>query len=85
MVEIEEKNNIIVYKEQGLSNREVAVLTGFNRRTVSKYWNEYRQKLTALTELGADTREIAESLLSKPKYDSLGRVQRKYTAKNLKR
>ena len=46
---------------------------------MSKYWNEYRQKLAQLTVAGADTRAISESLLSKPEYDSSGRTRRKYT------
>jgi len=79
MVGIVEKKDVIVYKEQGLSNREVSRRTGLDRGTVSKYWREYRQKLSQLTEPGADTREIAERLLCKPEYDSSRRTRRKYT------
>jgi DNA invertase Pin-like site-specific DNA recombinase len=74
-----EKKDIIMLKEQGLSNREVARRTGADRETVSKYWNEYRDKLRQLAEPGADVKAIAESLLSKPDYNAGNRGRRKYT------
>jgi DNA-binding CsgD family transcriptional regulator len=40
MLEFMEKKDIIMLKEQGLSNREVSRRTGHDRKTVSKYWNE---------------------------------------------
>jgi hypothetical protein len=46
---------------------------------VSKYWNEYCQKLRGLEQSGADTKAIQDELLSKPKYSSKGRGRRKYT------
>jgi transposase len=74
-----EKKNIIMLKEHGLSNREVSKRTGHDRKTVSKYWEEYRQKLQKLEEPGADVKEIQESLLVKPKYNATTRGRRKYT------
>jgi transposase len=79
MVQTMEKKDIIMFKEQGLSNREVARRSGFDRETVSKYWNEYRLKLRQLEEPGADVKAIAESLLSKPEYNTASRGRRKYT------
>ena len=76
MVKFMEKKTIIMLKEQGLSTREVSRRTGHDRETVSKYWNRYRQQLD---KLGADVTALQESLLVAPKYDSAGRVRRKYT------
>jgi transposase len=80
-----DKKNIIMLKEQGLSNREVARRTGHNRKTVSKYWEEYRHQLGQLDEPGADVKAIQESLLAQPKYNAAGRGRRKYTEEMDKR
>ena len=79
MLEFMDKKSIIMLKEQGLSNREISRQTGNDRKTVSKYWNEYQRKLNQLEKPGADTKTIQESLLSKPKYDAESRNRRKYT------
>ena len=79
MVSIMGKKDIIMLKEQGLSNREVARRSGADRETVSKYWNEYRRKLRELEEPGADVKAIAESLLAKPEYNTSNRGRHKYT------
>ena len=79
MVDYMEKKKIIDLKEEGLSNREVARRTGWDRKTVSRYWNEYRQKLQQLDKPGTDTREIQDSLLDTPKYNASNRGRRKYT------
>ena len=74
-----DKKEIIMLKEQGLSNREVARRSGRDRETVSKYWNEYRQQLQRLDDPEADVRLIQESLLIAPKYNAENRKRRKYT------
>jgi hypothetical protein len=74
-----DKKDIIMLKEQGLSNREVSRRTGHDRKTVSKYWNEYRGQLARLEEPGADVKAIQESLLAEPKYKAASRGRRKYT------
>jgi transposase len=79
MVQFMEKKNIIMLKEQGLSNREVSRQTGQDRKTVSKYWEEYRRKLERLEEPGADVRAIQESLFAEPRYKAASRRRRKYT------
>ena len=85
MVKFMDKKKIIMLKEQGLSNREVARQTGHDRDTVSKYWNEYRDQLDRLDEPGADVRAIQESLLAQPKYNGRNRKRHKYTEKVDKR
>jgi len=79
MVQFMDKKNIIMLKESGLSNREVSRRTGHDRKTVSKYWNEYHQQLNRLDEPDADVKTIQENLLSNPKYNAGTRVRRKYT------
>jgi len=79
MVEHMDKRKIIELKEEGHSNREVARQTGFDRETVSKYWNEYRRRLQALSEVGADTRAIQDSLFETPKRVPAVRTRTKYT------
>jgi len=73
------KKEVIMYKEQGLSTREVSRRTGLDRGTVSKYWAEYQEQLTRLEEPGADVKAVQESLLAEPKYKTGGRKRRKYT------
>ena len=85
MTRFMDKKDIIMLKEQGLSNREVSRRTGRDRDTVSKYWNEYRQQLQRLEEPGADTKTIQESLLTAPKYNARNRKRHKYTEEVEKR
>jgi len=79
MVKFMKKKDVIMLKEQGLSNREVARRTELDRETVSKYWSEYKFKLSQIGKPGADNRALQEELLAEPKYDSSGRGKRKYT------
>jgi len=79
MILFMDKKDLIMLKEQGLSNREVARRTGHDRKTVSKYWNAYRQQLLRLNEPGADVKAIQENLLAQPKYNSRNRKRHKYT------
>jgi transposase len=75
-----EKRKIIELKEEGHSNREVARQTGFDRGTVSKYWNEYRRRLQELEKPGADKRAIQDSLFQAPRRAAASRTRHKYTA-----
>jgi transposase len=81
MVDMETKAKVLMLKNEGKSNREVARQTGLNRETVSKYWEEYRRRRTELTDGGtaADERRLQEELLKPPRYTVNGRVKRKYT------
>jgi transposase len=86
--DIKEKGRIILLKEQGASNREVSRQTGYTRRTVSKYWEEYQRNMKRLTEAGADVKSIQSNLLSSPEYNGGKRVERgrwKYTEEVEKR
>ena len=39
---------ILKLKEQGLSNRGVAKTLGIDKKTVNKYWNEYKNNCAKL-------------------------------------
>ena len=76
-----DKAAIIRLKEQGLSNRGVARELGIDKKTVNKYWNEYKDNLKKLKET-TDTTEISkiqENITSAPKYNSENRIRRKVT------
>lgn len=79
MMEFMDKKNILDLKQQGISNREVARRLGVNRKTVAKYWNEYRHQIAQLSEEFADVRLIQEELYKAPRYQVAGRKARKYT------
>ena len=77
---------IIKLKEQGLSNRGVARILGIDKKTVNKYWNEYKSNLQKLeiTDAPTEILKIQENIISKPKYNSESRVRRKITPECLK-
>lgn len=77
---------IIKLKEQGLSNRGVARTLSIDKKTVNKYWNEYKNNLQKLeaTDDSAKILKIQEDIISKPKYNSETRVRRKITPECLK-
>ena len=74
-----DKKDIIMLKEQGLSNREVSRRTGTDSSVVSKYWNEYQRSLHQLEQPGTDVKAVQESILAEPKYNAVNRKRRKYT------
>lgn len=76
---IMDKHTIINLKRKGHSNREVNRITGINRKTVAKYWNEYLKQTELLNTLTEDISEVQETIVAKPKYDSSTRTSRKYT------
>ena len=57
MVGMENKAKVIMLKNDGLSNREVARQVGINRETVSKYWEEYKRKRSELMSSGKSVDE----------------------------
>lgn len=79
MIETMDKGRIIGMKEAGMSTREVARVTGHDRKTISKFWEEYQRLSAALKAPGADVKAIQEQMTADPKYDSSGRTRRKYT------
>ena len=53
-------------------------MTGINRKTVARYWDEYVMQLDALPITG-DVKALQEAIVSVPKYHSGSRNPRKYT------
>jgi transposase len=50
MKTIMDKHTIINLKLRGYSNRKAARELGINRKTVAKYWNEYKEANKELEE-----------------------------------
>jgi len=72
-----DKHTIIKLKREGHSNRKVAKLTGIDRKTIARYWNEHKELIIKL-ESGSDPKEIQEAIVSAPKYDVSKRKPHKY-------
>ena len=70
---------IILEKLKGKSNREIARVSGSNRKTVAKYWNEYLENDIDLMNKKADVKEIQEKMTEAPKYNSENRKRKKFT------
>jgi transposase len=83
MVELDKKAEVIELKNAGESNREVSRRTGLNRRTVSKYWEEYKRLRQGLFAKGVaiDEKQLQEEMTKAPKYDTSKRKSLKYTDK----
>lgn len=77
---------ILKLKEKGLSNRGVARTLGIDKKTVNKYWNEYKNNFQKLKTTNNETQilKIQEEIVSKPKYNSESRVRRKITPEFLR-
>ena len=74
-----DKYTIIKLKQKGKSNRTIAKELGINRKTVSKYWNQYLEETNKLTNANYDVKEVQETIVSAPSYDTSNRKYRKYT------
>jgi len=77
VIKLIDKHTIIKLKEQGHSNRTVARMSGLDRKTVARYWNDYVAQKTTLLETD-DIRAVQEAVVSEPSYDSSNRRPRKY-------
>ena len=77
---------ILRLKEKGLSNRMIAKTLGINRKTVNKYWNQYKENFERLenANIATEILKIQEEILSKPKYNSASRIRRKITPECIK-
>lgn len=75
-----DKYEIIKLKLKGWSNSRIKREFGVARDTTRKYWNEYQTNLSSLLmkDPNINTREIIESIVSEPHYDTSSRGYRKY-------
>ena len=78
MIKHMKKNEVIILKLNGQSNRQIARDCGLNRKTVARYWNEYLKLTEQLTPDG-DNRAIQEQIVAKPKYKTPSKAPFKYT------
>lgn len=76
-----DKAAIIKLKLEGLSNRAVSRALGIDKKTVNKYWNQYKENILKLDETNdaKEIKQIQENITSVPKYNSENRVRRKVT------
>ena len=86
MIDLMDKSSIIKLKEKGFSNRKIQEMLKIDRKTVAKYWNEYKENLQKLnnTKDSLEIKEIQERIVATPKYNSENRVRRKITDAFLK-
>ena len=59
-----DKHAIIQLKNQGYSNREAARILKINRKTIAKYWNEYKENVKSLDNPDLD-RDLAQEKIAK--------------------
>ncbi len=80
---IQKQDILIMFLRDGKSQRAIERETGISRKTISKYIKEYEQRkaqlLTANPEFLGDVKELIDSIVTSPKYDSSGRKKRKLT------
>ena len=74
-----DKHAIIRLKNQGYSNREAAKILKINRKTVAKYWNEYKDNVKKSDDPNLDRALIQEKIAKAHSYDSSNRKKVKYT------
>jgi len=73
------KVEVINLKNKGLSNRAVARQIGIDRKTVARYWEEYKRNRCELLQNGANEKQLQEEITSVPQYNARGRKPIKYT------
>jgi len=83
MITLSEKQHIIISAHlNGKSQRSIARETGIDRKTISKYVKQYeltRQEILNSDEGIDDIRELQDSIVEKPKYNSQNREKKKLT------
>lgn len=81
MVKLKQKQKIILSHINGKSNRSIAAELHMSKDTVNKYVNEYEQQKMQLLLMNpeADTEELIQAIVEKPKYNSGNREPVKVT------
>lgn len=82
MITLFDKVHIIkLIEDEGLSIRAVSRKTGRDRKTITKYYNEYldlKEKLEK-TDCDIEARDLQNSIIEKPTYTKRKRVNRKWS------
>jgi len=80
---IEEQKIIISHYREGKSQRQISRELSINRRAISKYIKDHKNKKARLTNSKSNCNkdEIIANIVEKPKYDSSSRKKVKLTDK----
>jgi len=84
LIKLKQKQDILImFFRDGKSQRGIERETGVSRKTIRKYIEEYEAQKNQLLDAdpNSDIRELTDSIVAAPKYDSSNREQRKVTAK----
>lgn len=75
-----DRYSIIKLKKKGKSDRAVARDLGIDRKTVAKYWKNYKESLDSLSANCSETEllKIQEEIVNAPQYDASRRTPYKY-------
>lgn len=78
---IQKQNILIMHYREGKSQREIARITGVDRKTVGKYIKQYEQQRRELEERGhlEDPSILIQAIVESPKYTVGKRSKRKLT------
>lgn len=82
MIQLIQKQNILImHYREGKSQREIARITGIDRKTVAKYIKQYEQQRKELEKSGnlADPNLLIQAIVETPKYTVGQRPKRKLT------
>lgn len=81
MVTLTQKQKIILKHIDGMSNRSIAKDMHISKDTVNKYVSEYEKQKSELLLMNpeADTEELIQAIVEKPKYNSDNREPKKVT------
>lgn len=80
MITLMDKQKIIVeHFLEGKSQWAIHRETGFDRKTIRKYINQYEESKKALLDSGGDNLTLIEDVVTPPKYDSSNRLKVKLT------
>ena len=81
MISLMDKQKIIISSFlEGKSQWQIHRETGFDRKTIRKYVNEYEEKKLKLLDGDNDKLILTEEIVDPPKYDSSNRTKTKLTA-----
>ncbi|SDY94745.1 Transposase [Proteiniborus ethanoligenes] len=80
MISLMDKQEIIIsHFLEGKSQWDIHRQTGFDRKTIRKYINQYEEKRKAILDSNEDRLVLTEDIVTPPKYDTSSRTRVKLT------
>lgn len=80
MISLMDKQEIIIsHFLEGKSQWDIHRQTGFDRKTIRKYINQYEEKRKAILDSNEDRLVLIEDIVTPPKYDTSSRTRVKLT------